>query len=108
MSPDVPKSEATLCFAVDHPTAAGHFPGHPILPGAVLLDEIVAAIEAELADGARACEVRAAKFLKPVRPGDSLALRWHCTAPGAIAFEVVGPDGTLALSGSLAVESVAG
>lgn len=108
MSPDVAKSEAILRFAADHPTAAGHFPGHPILPGAVLLDEIVAAIEAGSADGARACEVKAVKFLKPVRPGDSLALRWHRTAPGSIAFEAAGPDGALALSGSLAVESVAG
>ena len=26
------------------PTAAGHFPSNPIIPGALLLDEVVAAI----------------------------------------------------------------
>ncbi len=30
--------EETLCFPVDHPALAGHFPGNPIVPGAVLLD----------------------------------------------------------------------
>lgn len=108
MSLKGPMSEAILRFAADHPTAAGHFPGHPILPGAVLLDEIVAAIEAGSAGGVRAHQVRAVKFLKPVRPGDSLALRWHEMGAGSIAFEALGPDGALALSGTLAVESAAG
>jgi 3-hydroxymyristoyl/3-hydroxydecanoyl-(acyl carrier protein) dehydratase len=30
----------------DHPSLPGHFPGRPIVPGVVLLDHVVAAIEA--------------------------------------------------------------
>ena len=33
-----------LRFPADHPAGPGHFPGNPIIPGAVLLDELVAAI----------------------------------------------------------------
>jgi len=33
-----------VCFSADHPVAAGHFPGNPIIPGAMLLDEVLQAI----------------------------------------------------------------
>jgi 3-hydroxymyristoyl/3-hydroxydecanoyl-(acyl carrier protein) dehydratase len=29
----------------DHPSLPGHFPGRPVVPGVVLLDRVVAAIE---------------------------------------------------------------
>jgi 3-hydroxyacyl-[acyl-carrier-protein] dehydratase len=89
----------TLRFAADHPTASGHFPGNPIIPGAVLLDEILATITGD--DGQMI--IRSAKFLSPVRPGDSLALQWEPAAGGAIKFECrpEGQDG-LILTGLLA------
>lgn len=33
------------CFTIprDHPALEGHFPGHPIVPAAVILDEVLAA-----------------------------------------------------------------
>jgi 3-hydroxymyristoyl/3-hydroxydecanoyl-(acyl carrier protein) dehydratase len=75
----------------DHPTAPGHFPGNPILPGALLLDWVVAAIAGER-DG-EAVQIKSAKFLQPVRPGARVALRWQAQASG-IQFECsVAPDG---------------
>jgi len=62
-------------FAVDHPTAAGHFPGNPIIPGALLLEAVLRA--ADPAGRYTSYEVRSAKFLHPVRPGDNLQI--HCT-----------------------------
>ncbi|UCH47344.1 MAG: AMP-binding protein [Betaproteobacteria bacterium] len=80
-----------------HPALPGHFPGDPIVPGAVLLDEIVDALSGELgacADFA-AVTIRSAKFLRPVRPGDRLqiklipgqdaALRFECSVAGETA-----------------------
>jgi 3-hydroxymyristoyl/3-hydroxydecanoyl-(acyl carrier protein) dehydratase len=62
-------------FADDHPTAAGHFPGNPIIPGALLLDSVLQAIAG---DGIAApCTIRAVKFLRPVRPGDSIRISWR-------------------------------
>jgi 3-hydroxymyristoyl/3-hydroxydecanoyl-(acyl carrier protein) dehydratase len=62
-------------FADDHPTAAGHFPGNPIIPGALLLDTVLDAI-AGGRDATRAT-IRAVKFLRPVRPGDAIRIAWH-------------------------------
>jgi 3-hydroxymyristoyl/3-hydroxydecanoyl-(acyl carrier protein) dehydratase len=87
-----------LHFAPDHPTAAGHFPGNPIIPGAVLLDEILAIITGD--DGPMM--IRSAKFLSPVRPGATLDLQWETSPSGTIKFECrpAGQD-ALVLSGLL-------
>ncbi|MCK7496084.1 MAG: hypothetical protein MZW92_37905 [Comamonadaceae bacterium] len=61
-------------FAVDHPTAAGHFPGHPIIPGAVLLDQVIRVLQEALQAELPTLEIRAAKFLHPVRPGDTMQI----------------------------------
>lgn len=73
-------------FAKDHPTAAGHFPSNPIIPGALLLDEVVKVVT-EAAGGGGETMIRAAKFFKPVRPGESLHVRWQLLANAAIRFE---------------------
>jgi 3-hydroxyacyl-[acyl-carrier-protein] dehydratase len=75
-----------VCFRADHPTGAGHFPGNPIIPGAVLLDEVLRAIAGEGAVVAEA-EVRAAKFLEPVRPGTTILIHWEADAAGRTKFE---------------------
>ena len=59
-----------LRFAEQHPTRPGHFPGNPIIPGAVVLDELVAA----LFPGGWCGTVESAKFHHPVRPGDGVAV----------------------------------
>jgi len=70
-------------FAVDHPTAAGHFPGNPIIPGALLLDCVLRS----LPSSEKAREIRVAKFLRPVRPGDRVVIRWQPMDNGDEAFE---------------------
>jgi 3-hydroxymyristoyl/3-hydroxydecanoyl-(acyl carrier protein) dehydratase len=73
-----------LChIAVDHPAFAGHFPGRPVLPGAVLLAEVLAAIQAApaLAGALGAAPVlTAAKFLLPVAPGSDLVIELRLQA----------------------------
>jgi acyl-coenzyme A synthetase/AMP-(fatty) acid ligase len=71
-----------LRFPVNHPAGPGHFPGNPIIPGAVLLDELVQA----LSPGDWAGEIESAKFHHPVRPGESVAVT-HRTGGSSIHFE---------------------
>jgi len=90
-------NETDIHFAADHPTAAGHFPGNPIIPGAVLLDEVVCALQAET--GFSASVIRAAKFLAPVLPGDVLRLIWQEMTPAIVKFECW-RDATIVASGT--------
>lgn len=78
-----------LPIAASHPAFEGHFPGSPVLPGVVLLDEAIRAIE--LADGgeARCWRVASVKFLRPVSPGETLALEQERLASGAVRFTIL-------------------
>ena len=65
---------------VDHPSMAGHFPGRPIVPGVVLLDRVVDAIEAE--QGALPpLRLPQVKFLKPLLPGQLASVELQGQAP---------------------------
>lgn len=72
----------TRMMASDHAAAQGHFPGDPIIPGAVILDEVLAAAENQLGLGPAAWTVAHAKFLSPLRPGEALTIRFE-RRPGA-------------------------
>jgi len=78
-----------LSVAADHPAYAGHFPGHPILPGVVLLDEALHALAARQGLEDACGEIKSAKFLSPVSPGEALRLDYAATAAGVFRFAVV-------------------
>ena len=64
-------TEARLRFPATHPAFAGHFPGAPTVPGALLL---AAALEA-LGLSRAGLEIAAAKFLQPVPPEAEVEVR---------------------------------
>lgn len=74
-----------LPFAADHPVFPGHFPGHPIVPGVLLLDWAQAAIEAQLGQRVRA--LAEAKFHSPATPADVLELDFDIGAT-SVRFEI--------------------
>lgn len=78
----------TFTIPADHPALPGHFPGHPIVPGVVLLDQAIRRIGAALNRPFDACRLSSAKFLSPAAPGVPLALAFEATASGAIRFTV--------------------
>ncbi len=87
-------------FAADHPAFAGHFPGMPILPGALLLDETLRIIEMDLNLDLTHWQLTAAKFLDSVRPGDALLVEHTDILDGGIRFAVRLGDRS-ALAGTL-------
>lgn len=78
----------TIEVPPDHPAFEGHFPGHPILPGVVLLAEAMAAIEAATSTSARNWTVDNAKFLGAVEPGARLAITHAMQPSGGVRFEI--------------------
>lgn len=88
------QGETRLSFPAGHPVFAGHFPGQPIVPGVLLLDAAVHAVQQALAAGAGAattCQVQSAKFLSPVAPGEILHLSWSDSGTGQIRFGIAAP-----------------
>jgi len=69
--------EISRAIPADHPSLAGHFPGAPVVPGVVILDEIAAAL-AEWRPGWQLTSVRAVKFLLPLKPERSFTI---CLTP---------------------------
>jgi 3-hydroxyacyl-[acyl-carrier-protein] dehydratase len=84
--------ETRFVVAPDHPAFAGHFPGNPIVPGVLLLDAAVHAVQQARAleaggAAAQACQISAAKFLSPVGPGETLTMSCSPGA-GGLHFEI--------------------
>lgn len=83
MTGEAPRLREMLQFAEDHPAAPGHFPGNPVIPGAVLLHEVAAVISN---GDTTCCEIISAKFLQVVRPGDRLDVEWRTSGPCEFGF----------------------
>ncbi|MGP1678703.1 MAG: 3-hydroxyacyl-ACP dehydratase FabZ family protein [Burkholderiales bacterium] len=85
---------------LDHPVFAGHFPGTPIVPGAMLLDSALHAIAAATGIALDTCEISSVKFLSPAYPGDELVIRHVVSLSGAIRFDITAGTRKIA-SGSI-------
>jgi 3-hydroxyacyl-[acyl-carrier-protein] dehydratase len=79
----------TVIIPADHPSLAGHFPGMPIVPGVLLLDEMIRAVESAADLTAAHWRIGSAKFVKPVRPGETLTLQQERRGNGSIACSVL-------------------
>lgn len=67
----------------DHPCLPGHFPGRPLVPGVVVLEQVLRAAEALAGVPFAALRLPQVKFMAPLLPGqaarielDGLAPRW--------------------------------
>ena len=90
--------EALLTFPADHPAFPGHFPGDPVVPGALLLDRALALISAARGHSYEALSVCQAKFLRPVRPGQDVTLRWQDSGPDRIDLRFLVADHPVAVA----------
>jgi 3-hydroxyacyl-[acyl-carrier-protein] dehydratase len=84
------RHSVSLSIAPDHPALAGHFPDLPIVPGVVLLDETLHAVEQLQPQGAQAAawNIGTVKFHHVVRPGDALQLSFEWQSDTQVQFEL--------------------
>jgi 3-hydroxymyristoyl/3-hydroxydecanoyl-(acyl carrier protein) dehydratase len=80
--------QSVLEIAEDHPSYAGHFPHFPVLPGAVLLDEMLKIIEHARGIDLTQWHIASAKFLYAVRPRDKLVVEHDSPGAGMIRFAI--------------------
>ena len=95
-----------LPFAADHPVFAGHFPGHPIVPGVLLLDEALQAIALATGLSLAVCELRSVKFLSPLTPGVAVMILIQTPANNTIHFDILAGERKIA-TGSVSVRQAA-
>jgi beta-hydroxyacyl-ACP dehydratase FabZ len=77
--------EALKNVTINEPFFQGHFPGHPVMPGVLIVEAIAQAGCVMLSNYHRSqrliylAGVNNARFKRPVVPGDSLVLQVRCT-----------------------------
>lgn len=67
-------------IAPDHPCLPGHFPGRPLVPGVVVLDRVLAAVEA-VHGPLGPLRLPQVKFLQPLLPGEAARVELDGAAP---------------------------
>ena len=93
--------EMRIQAPLEHPCYEGHFPGHPIVPGVLLLDLVVDA----LGQGSPRL-LGSIKFHRVVRPGESFTLRYELAGP-KLSFRCVDGEQLLA-EGTMTFGPIAG
>jgi 3-hydroxyacyl-[acyl-carrier-protein] dehydratase len=89
-----------------HPGLVGHFPGNPVVPGVVILDEVAQALAA-WQPGLRSAGMPIVKFLAPLRPDQVFIIHLIEYSAGGIRFECSRDDnGQLLAQGRIAVACV--
>lgn len=71
--------EVSRKISSDHPSLPGHFPGTPIVPGVLIVEEVMAAL-VEWQGNCRVIRIPAVKFLAPLKPGQAFNIL--LSAPG--------------------------
>lgn len=78
----------------DHPCLAGHFPGRPVVPGVVVLEQVITAIERQHGP-LPALQMPQVKFVQPLLPEQPADIVLQGQAP-CWRFQVLGADRLLA------------
>ena len=87
--------QQTLRIPAEHPSLAGHFPGNPVVPGVVVVDHVLAAIEGWLGTLPEALRLPQVKFMHSLLPGDEAVIELQRSGR-LVRFRVTADDRLLA------------
>jgi 3-hydroxymyristoyl/3-hydroxydecanoyl-(acyl carrier protein) dehydratase len=81
-------AEVVRMVAKAHPSLAGHFPENPIVPGVIILEEVIDALTAN-GEFRRIVGISWVKFLAPLGPDQAFVVGFDRTAPGCVGFRCI-------------------
>lgn len=65
----------TLAISKDHPALPGHFPGHPVVPGVLVLDEVIETLREQYSQNVVIITgLPAVKLFSPLFPEEELTI----------------------------------
>ena len=99
------KQQTVFHIPDDHPAFAGHFPGMPIVPGVLLLDEAIHVIAVANGQVQQNWQIGSVKFLSPLGPGSSVVIEHEAQASGAIHFDIMQGERRI-VSGSITANTL--
>ena len=70
----------------DHPSLAGHFPGRPVVPGVVLLQEVLEVVRGVLPAELTVTGLPVVKFSSPLKPDESVTIEVEGDAAAQATF----------------------
>lgn len=97
------QSELKLTFSASEPFFRGHYPGHPVTPGVMLIDRAVKAAKQMVGRNFVLKGVRKVKFSKPVLPDEPVSLLIEQLGENEVSY-LFSRDGEPCASGILAFE----
>jgi len=83
-----------------HPALAGHFPGHPIVPGVTILERVAAAFASFMSEPVRITGFQSIKFVAPLAPEQTCNVSFARKGEGQATFDVQSDAGRI-VNGSL-------
>lgn len=79
-------SQSVFFVRPDHPALAGHFPGNPVVPGVVVLNEVIRTLRLHAGDEWKVRGFPLVKFLRPLAPGQPCTIEFSRKNPTLIQF----------------------
>jgi len=78
--------EILVTIKKDHPSLSGHFPGNPVIPGVVILEEVLEAIRQTEPGMISLLGAPSVKFHTPLRPEEEMTIRLEPYQPQGRGF----------------------
>lgn len=97
------RQTSTFVVGAEHPSLPGHFPGSPVVPGVVVLDQVLKAAELWGTRSVRITGLKQVKFHAPLLPAEQAEVALE-TAGTALRFQVT-REGQLIAQGTFVMAS---